>query len=466
MVEIGERPARYVAGALKQLAAHYYRNALQHGQNSIAEQFMREPIVDLSERIRGHIPDLAAITPDAQGNVPSLRNVLPFLPKLECFVAPVSEYDDYDPAQLIWNQALYRKSDLPVRMLSVIGSERRPSNVEEDALISLGRELAAHRIVVVVENTHGFLEPFLQGFKDMGGLSIGIMHKREVNVDSVSITDPDGLITFPVVGLKDSESLDRTIMTLMSGRATLALGGNERFLEMLEVASHEAYFPCPTILINVPEFTNQEYRHNLQEYVGFEQAVGRILNFIPSDSGMPKDDNYYYLQTDPRKTPVSIFCGTSYKANHATREFTERLAARLADEEFVTITGSGPAAMADFARFAQAKSLTVGVNFFPTFLCANPYIDIPIVSNAKMERSDEMVLSANSIIYLGGSSASGAEMARTRRFAKPVINCSPTFDMEDLNGYPSKRGLCPFVNMNDPEEAMRFLLRLRTEGHF
>ncbi len=124
------------------------------------------------------------------------------------------------------------------------------------------------------------------------------------------------------------------------------------------------------------------------------------------------------------------------------------------------ITGSGPGDMLTIARTAhREQTLTLGIAFFRTYLAINPFVDVAIIGNLKMERADFMALSSVATVNLGGSHATADEIISARQFGKPLINCVPEFDtgyFRQIGGRTS----APLLSASSPDETINILRRL------
>lgn len=465
------RPFRYGAAALKELILLNpdYRDRIQHAPNTglsgdvqKIRRFLMRPVDVLAAELQTMWKqglEATEILSRYQHEVGALG-----------LQEPVHKYLGHLPADLFQKNMDYRRSDMPARMLSIIGVERKPSSQEARDLYQLGVNFGRHRFVLVTDNVTRNLEPLLQGFKDEGGLSFGILDESQVRITKDGIYEPSGLITVPIVGRYVHDDPAKVVTTIMSGRAALLLGGNDTS----SGAIYKAICACGrldrfAVLVNVPK-SIEPFEHIFQFRSKIGNVCNRLLTFLPSDKrSLCNKDNYGLLRSHDHM-PATFFLGTGYKkmgGSHVEKSFVESLAGLISRHRILSITGAGPGPMADFARAAQNNSLTVGLGFFPTFLSANPWIDVPIYSNRELERTSELVLSASACVNLGGAHTTGFEMLEARTMGRPLINCVPgNFDTGFFQGITSRKGVAPIADARSPEAVVQLLELFRYTGKF
>ena len=440
--------ARVLAMQVKEFARIAYRDKIQHAKDQRPIDFMKADIRGLANGIQEKVLD--EFSPE---EVPDqLLNYVEKEYDLDEIGNQVLEYKGLFPQKLIARD-LQRSSDMPTRLVAVMGSTGRVGTEMFNQCREFGRKLAEHGIVPVVTETNGVMEPVLEGVRSANGLSIGILAERDIQIKDGTIRDSSGLISLPVVH-SDSEQTIRSTIAAMSGRAVVIINSDDPLTMRVRAAMTAAYGAIPTFLVNtnLPNVA----QHPLQVKTSLDRLFRNLSVYI--DTTPPEDgNNFDYLRED-MKHPVSIFAGTKYDEYQASPEYTAEVAKLLSENGFFTVTGAGPGAMETIARAAQPKSLTLGLNFFPTYLSSNAFVDVPIVSNLKMERSDMMNLSSIAAVNLGGAHATFDEMASARRMGRPIINCVPrSFPSAFFSDITSYRADAPIFQEEDPQKILQRL---------
>lgn len=451
------RGAARVGSALRELTRMHYRDDIQHARNRDALAFMRLP----ARTIRAEV---ATVLDRANPEEDVARFVLQQISaafNIRGIMDRVPAYNNLPPENLIGKELRDRQSNMPIRIATVMGDDSVPTSKDSDAAYDLGKKLAQAGTIAVCYTTRGILLPFLKGMIDHGGLTVGILSRKQTETHADHLSTKDGLIRLPIVAPYGEGAL-RTTIASMSGRMILVLNGLKDRAS-LRCAMDAAYGGTPVVFVGKDRNLPIPMRHPLQSFTSWERAFDTIDERLflrdPEDA---VEEAYQYLNS-PR-TPISVLASTKSKAgkniSRAKTAQIEKLVEGLAKEGCYTITGAGPGDMAIVARIArQYKALAVGIAFFRTYLAINPYIDVPIVGNLKMERSDIMALSSVATINLGGSHATADEIVSALQFRKPVINCVRTFDTPFF-GRLRKRGAPPIVSATTPEETLLLLRKL------
>lgn len=441
---------RVLATGCKEIVRLLGRDQIQHNFSRPIVNFMRAPLGELTA-------DIGSITHNvATQEVPGI--VLSYLEQktgIPVTAWRLSEYKSKS-ALSVMEKELIREGDLPTRMLTLSGSVSRPSRAEESECYKLGVKLAKARLIAVVSSKDGMMRPVLEGIRDNNGLSIGILSERDVKEQSGSIIDTDGLISLPIVVPSTGDDMLKNVVAAMSGRIHVSLNKKNGTMDNVRALMVAAYNGIPSLLVNssLPSVA----RHPLQSAVTYDSLWTGIEKYL--DPGSIEDSENYGFVQEARRVPISIFAGSKYDANQVTRGFAERLGALMAKNHFLTITGAGPGAMNDVARCAQPHCLTVGMNLCPTYISTNPYIDIPIVGNMKLERSKWMAASSFATINLGGSHTTFDELVATREMGKPIINCMEHFSTDFLRRITSSRRNAPVLSASSPSKALQLLQSL------
>jgi len=454
------KTAGIVGCAVRELARLHYRDDIQHRRNPDVIRFMKTP----TSTIRLEIADLLrAGLPEHEDRARFILQRIAARFNMNGILDRVPEYVNALPENLIRKGIHERTSNLPAKIISVMGSDQIPDSRDSDAAYELGKILAKAGIVVVCHKTNGILVPFLRGMTENGGLTVGILSEEQARAHKNHISENSGLIKLPVVTPYENGSL-RTTIAAMSGRIIIILNG-EKDSSSIRATMDAAYSGTPVIFIGqkpgrIKHDFPKPIDHPLQVQVPWERAFKEIEERLFLDGEI--DGVYHYF--DQPRTPISVLASTkssdSENIYRVTTEVVERVVTGLCDLNCFPITGSGPGDMQTVARSAHQKgALTLGLAFFRTFLASNPYIDIPIIGNLKMERADFMALSSVATINLGGSHATVDEIVSAIQFGKPVISCVPDFNIDyfkQLGGRTS----APIFSASSPDKTIEILRRL------
>ncbi len=142
-------------------------------------------------------------------------------------------------------------------------------------------------------------------------------------------------------------------------------------------------------------------------------------------------------------------------------ELAYQIGRRIASRGGILICGGMGGAMEAAARGArEAGGLTVGILPGPRATDANPYIDIPIVTDLGNARNVINVLSSQAVIAIHGSYGTLSEIALAMKCGIPVVGLE-TWKMEPPAGEPAAE----IVWSTDPEDAVDTAIRLiRVQG--
>lgn len=141
-----------------------------------------------------------------------------------------------------------------------------------------------------------------------------------------------------------------------------------------------------------------------------------------------------------------------------TVELAYRVGKLIARAGGVLICGGGPGAMEAAARGAREEGgITVGILPGPSASAANPYVDIPIVTDLGNARNVINVLTSQVVIAVGGASGTLSEIALALKCGTPVIGLE-TWDLT-----PPEAAAAPTIRVaQSPEEAVRLAFELAT----
>ncbi|WP_324715563.1 TIGR00725 family protein [Carboxydochorda subterranea] len=140
----------------------------------------------------------------------------------------------------------------------------------------------------------------------------------------------------------------------------------------------------------------------------------------------------------------------------------ERVGEALARRGAVLVCGGMGGVMEAAARGAKrAGGLTVGILPGAHRSSANPFIDVPIVTNLGEARNSIVVRSAQAIVAVGGSYGTLSEIAFALKLGIPVVGLA-TWRL-DKDGHGREGFQDPIVRVSDPETAVETALRLATQ---
>lgn len=375
---------------------------------------------------------------------------------------PIDEYKGFTFEKLLTKTLFDRVSNMPDRIVSVVGSLRQPTSEEADQAYTLGKRFAETGIIVLALENSGIMYPLLKGLRDHGGMSVGILRDTQIRMYRSHIDDESELITLPFVTpfqrFTGGESIERAAIAAASGRTTVVLNGRED-VNSYRCVMTAAYFGVPVILYNTPLI--HASKHALQTSCPLDEVFNSVERHLCLTDEI--DENYSYFNGDRARTPISVLAGTSYPKQpsrvHVSREFVQEFSRRLSENDCFSITGGGPGPMADVSLSAHDRALTTAFNFFRTYLASNGGVDIPIVSGKKTERSDLMTLSSVLTVNLGGSHATFDELLSVRGYDKDIVNCAPGFESDFLAGFHGHRGASKIWDVESPSEAIAKIMR-------
>lgn len=141
--------------------------------------------------------------------------------------------------------------------------------------------------------------------------------------------------------------------------------------------------------------------------------------------------------------------------SETTARLAEAVGAELARRGAVVLTGGLGGVMEAACRGCrQAGGLSVGILPGEDALAANPYVDIPIVTDMGHARNVILVRSAAGVVAVGGSYGTLSEIAVALKLGKPVVGLS-TWELSRPGPFQD-----PIVRARDPEEAVNRLWEL------
>ncbi|MHA2610579.1 MAG: TIGR00725 family protein [bacterium JZ-2024 1] len=150
--------------------------------------------------------------------------------------------------------------------------------------------------------------------------------------------------------------------------------------------------------------------------------------------------------------PVVAICGGE-KASKGELALAEKCGRLIARKGAVLLTGGLGGIMQAASQGASAEGgLVVGILPGNRREDANPYVDIPIVTNMGFARNAIIVLSAQGIIAIGGESGTLSEVAFSLKAGKPTVVLAGWEELS--NRFPSLR----FTD--SPEEAVEILWKM------
>jgi uncharacterized protein (TIGR00725 family) len=128
----------------------------------------------------------------------------------------------------------------------------------------------------------------------------------------------------------------------------------------------------------------------------------------------------------------------------------------IAEAGGLLICGGGTGAMEAAARGAREEGgITVGILPGPTSSEANPYIDIPIVTDLGNARNVINILTSQVVIAVGGAAGTLSEIALALKCGTPVIG------LETWGLVPPQAAPAPAIRVaQSPEEAVRLAFEL------
>jgi uncharacterized protein (TIGR00725 family) len=121
-----------------------------------------------------------------------------------------------------------------------------------------------------------------------------------------------------------------------------------------------------------------------------------------------------------QQTIIAV-CGAG-SADEATLAIAEDVGRRIAEAGAALICGGHSGVMAAACKGASAAGgLTIGVLPGAERAAANPYVQIPIVTNMGQARNVIIVSSAHVVIAIGGENGTLSEIALALKVGTPVV---------------------------------------------
>lgn len=155
------------------------------------------------------------------------------------------------------------------------------------------------------------------------------------------------------------------------------------------------------------------------------------------------------------KRPIRIAVIGGNQCSPAEGRLAEEIGKRIAQEEFVLITGGLSGIMEAASRGAKkAKGITIGILPGYNPAQANPYIDIPIVTGLGHTRNVIVVSSADVVVAIGGRFGTLSEIALALKQNKPVLGVN-TWTLEKQRLKDKK-----FIIVKTPDEVIMNILTL------
>jgi len=139
-------------------------------------------------------------------------------------------------------------------------------------------------------------------------------------------------------------------------------------------------------------------------------------------------------------------------------ELAEEVGRELARQGVILICGGLGGIMAAACKGASSEGgVTIGILPGGSRQAANPYVQIPIVTNLGEARNVIVIKSAQAVIAIGGSYGTLSEIGHALRNGIPVIGLN-TWSLS-RNGQPDNS----IIPAQDPTEAVRKALNLTTK---
>jgi uncharacterized protein (TIGR00725 family) len=140
-------------------------------------------------------------------------------------------------------------------------------------------------------------------------------------------------------------------------------------------------------------------------------------------------------------------------------ELARRVGFLIAQQGAILISGGRSGVMEASARGAkEAGGITVGILPGDSAAEANPYIDIPIVTDLGNARNVVNVLTSQAIIAIHGSHGTLSEIALAMKCHVPVVG------LETWSLTPPEGEMPPITLSHSPEEAVTTALRLASSA--
>jgi len=156
------------------------------------------------------------------------------------------------------------------------------------------------------------------------------------------------------------------------------------------------------------------------------------------------------MHKSTRKSVIGVMGGASVSSD--VEKLAYELGALVAAEEWILLNGGRDAGvMRASAAGAKSKNgLTVGILPGASKRDANPYIDIPIITNMADARNLVNVLSSDVVVACPGSAGTIAEVAMALKNGKKVILLQ--FDLRNAFALYSENGQLDYVD--SPKECV------------
>ena len=142
-------------------------------------------------------------------------------------------------------------------------------------------------------------------------------------------------------------------------------------------------------------------------------------------------------------------------ASPRSMELAYAVGAELARRGAVVLTGGLGGVMEAASRGCrEAGGLTVGILPGGDPAGANPFVDIPIVTDMGHARNVILVRSADGVVAVGGGYGTLSEIAIALKLGKPVVGLF-TWELR----HPGRAQEDPIVRAQDPRQAVEALWR-------
>ena len=128
------------------------------------------------------------------------------------------------------------------------------------------------------------------------------------------------------------------------------------------------------------------------------------------------------MPDESKRRPIIAVCGAGTCGPDLART-AEEVGREIAGAGATLICGGLSGVMEASAKGArQVGGLTIGVLPGPSKHDANPYIDIPVVTNMGQARNVIIVSTADAVIAVGGAYGTLSEVAIALKIGKPVVS--------------------------------------------
>lgn len=161
-----------------------------------------------------------------------------------------------------------------------------------------------------------------------------------------------------------------------------------------------------------------------------------------------------------QQTIIAV-CGPGV-ADPDTLTLAEEVGRHIAEAGATLICGGHGGVMEAACKGASAAGgLTIGVLPGPDRAAANPYVQIPIVTNMGQARNVIIVDSADAVIAISGEYGTLSEIALALKVGTPVVGLN-TWEV----GKPGSNTSDPIHRAATPEQAVAIALRLASASPF